>query len=435
MSQTSSNNHPNASLASSNILPSISKFILSDEAENNVLIQNYNMLVEKELELDSTINKKTIDLVNNSVDVINEKITEGSKSTLRIFISNTAENQPWQQGQDIDINVKPSWKLRVEGKILGNDDFLFSDIIKHISVSFIDFDPSSLKPDEDDLSSEITWNHLDNHSVKFNGLDIKRFGVQNRKVKIVIELKNVKASEFIDQIVEINKKNGNYKSYGNTQDLINLLVEHILSHDLVDHTTGLINLEKDTHLYAIANKNIDQDSRPITEISLQDFLQRTIKDCIQPLKPLEFEYDIRVDKETTFGENCFDIKIQNPIEQPQLQQQKLADLKKAEHSQYLLQLEAIDKEINELNAKNTMILSDLNTRIIPKYNFYNELSVQKNPAEFLTQYIEQQAKINKEIISQDNGYMEDLVRRSEYYVDNEDKLKETVSLLLQNREL
>ncbi|KAF0267832.1 hypothetical protein FOG51_02659 [Hanseniaspora uvarum] len=435
MSHSSKNNHSGASLSSSNILPSISKFILSDDAENNVLIQNYNLLVEKELELDSIINKKTIDLVNNSVDIINEKITEGSKSTLRIFISNTAENQPWQQGEDIDINVKPSWKLRIEGKILGNDDFLFSDIIKHISVSFIDFDPSSLKPDEDDLSSQISWNHLDNNSVKFNGLDIKRFGVQNRKIKIVIELKNVKASEFIDQIVEINKKNGNYKSYGNTQDLINLFVEHILSHDLVDHATGLINLEKDANLFAIANKNIDQDSRPITEISLQDFLQRTIKDCIQPLKPLEFDYEIRVDKETTFGENCFDIKIQNPVEQPQSQQQKLADLKKAEYSQYLLQLEAIDKEINELNAKNTKILSDLNTRIIPKYNFYNELSSQKNPAEFLSRYIEQQAKINKEIISQDNGYMEDLVRRSDYYIDNEDNLKEQISLLLQNREL
>ncbi len=53
--------------------------------------------------------------MNNSVDN-QRKITEGSKSTLRIFISNTAENQPWQQGEDIDINVKPSWKLQIEGK-------------------------------------------------------------------------------------------------------------------------------------------------------------------------------------------------------------------------------------------------------------------------------------------------------------------------------
>lgn len=422
-------------LSNINILPSISKFILTDDSENNKLIQNYNMLVEKELELDTVINKKTIDLVNNSVDIINEKIAEATKSTLRIFVSNTAENQPWQQGENIDINVKPSWKLRIEGKILGNDDFLFSDMIKHISISFVDFDPSSLKVDEDDLSTEITWNHIDNHTVKFNGLDIKRFGIQNRKVRISIELKNVKPSEFISHIVELNKKNGIFKTYGTTQDLINLIVEHILSHDLIDHATGLINLEKDANLYAIVNKNLSTDDKPITEISLQELLQTSIKECIQPLKPLVFDYEIRVDKESTFGENCYDVKVQNPMEQPQLQQQKLADLKKAEHSQYLLQLEALDKEINELNAKNTKILSELNTRLIPKYNFYHELSSQKNPVEFLSQYIEQQAKINKEIISQDNGYMEDLVRRSDYYVDNEDQLKEQISLLLQNREL
>ncbi|OBA24884.1 hypothetical protein HANVADRAFT_4300, partial [Hanseniaspora valbyensis NRRL Y-1626] len=64
--------------------------------------------------------------------------------------------------------------------------------------------------------------------------------------------------------------------------------------------------------------------------------------------------------------------------------------------------------------------------------FFNELSTQGNPAEFLQKYIEQQCKVNKEIIAQDNGYLEDLVRRSQYYIKNEKELSEEIGLLLQS---
>ncbi len=96
------------------------------------------------------------------------------------------------------------------------------------------------------------------------------------------ELQTCQGFEFIDQIVEINKKSSNYKSYGNTQDLINLFVEHILSHDLVDHATGLINLEK-MLIYLPLLTNIDQDSRPIAEISARFLNYKRLYTTIKPL--------------------------------------------------------------------------------------------------------------------------------------------------------
>lgn len=421
MSENNKNQY-NASSVNTNILPSIPKYILSDN-EQNGLIKNFNLLVDKELELDSSINKKAIELVTNSIDVLNRN-TNGTH-ILRIFISNTAENQPWQQQHNIDLNKKPAWVLRVEGKFLGNDNVPFSSLIKKINIHFDNFDKESIQPDEDDLSKDIEWDYLDNNNIQFNGLDIKRFGSQNRSVKIMLELKNLNVSEFIKPVVEINKQNGTTKKNGNLQELVNLLVNHILNHDLIDKNTGLLDFNKDANLLAIAK--LEEPTLTTTSISLEDFIQIATKHCLKPIEPILLEYSLRVDKETTVGESCYDITINN---HGLVNSKTLAE--KSLYSQYLSELETIDKEINKLNLENNKLLANLNNNVIPKYNFYNELSTQGNPAEFLVQYIEQQCKINKEIISQDSGYLEDVVRRSAYYVKNEKELAEEIGLLLQS---
>lgn len=408
---------------STNILPSISKYILNDSDTENVLIKNYNLLVDKEIELDSSINKKTIDLVNNSIDTLNTHAN--NTNTLRIFISNTAENQPWQQQNNIDLNKKPAWVLRIEGKVLGMDDVSFSSLIKKINIHFENFDKELLNADEDDLSNDIEWDYLDNNNIQFNGLDIKRFGSQNRNIKINLELKNFNVSEYIQPVIEINKQNGINKRNGNLQDLINLLVDHILKHNLIDKNTGLIDLSKDTNLLDIAK--LEDSSLATTSISLEDLIQVSTKHCLKPIEPIFFEYTLRVDKETTFGENCYDITINDSS----LNNTK-TQAENSNYSHYLSELESIDSEINKLNLENNKLLANLNNNVIPKYSFFNELSTQGNPAEFLQKYIEQQCKVNKEIISQDNGYLEDLVRRSQYYIKNEKELSEEIGLLLQS---
>ncbi|XBW38098.1 hypothetical protein QEN19_003689 [Hanseniaspora menglaensis] len=417
------NNKSQHSVVSTNILPSISKYILNGADQENFLLKNYNLLVEKEIELDGSINKKTIDLVNNSIDVLNTN--KNNSNTLRLFISNTAENQPWQQKDNIELDLKPAWVLRVEGKILGNESIPFSTLIKKINIHFDNFNKETLNIYEDDLSKDIEWDYLDNNNIQFNGLDIKRFGSQNRNVKITLELKNFNVSEYILPVINLNKNNGINKIHGNVQDMVSLIVEHVLKNGLIDQNTGLVDLNKDSNLLEIAR--LEDKFLATAFISLEDLIQSATKHGLIPLKPLKFDYLLRVDKETTFGENCYDIVI-NDSSLPNLKTQTEKSLR----SHYLSELESFDSEINKLTLKNNKLLANLNNNIIPKYNFFNELSTQGNPAEFLQQFIEQQSKINKEIINQDSGYLEDVVRRSDYYVKNEQELAEEIGLLLQS---
>lgn len=69
------------------------------------------------------------------------------KKTLRVFVSNTSSNQPWQtvnkkldnHAFDFDTGAIPTWTLRIEGKLLENKETMkeklkFSSFIKSIIV-------------------------------------------------------------------------------------------------------------------------------------------------------------------------------------------------------------------------------------------------------------------------------------------------------------
>ncbi|KAI1820892.1 hypothetical protein F4861DRAFT_33620 [Xylaria intraflava] len=89
--------------------------------------QRYRELRDFERRLDSTMTRKRLDIV--------DAVTRGAKrwKTLRIWITNTAENQIWQ-GNGVDVNdfdyhsnLEPSYRVKIEGRLLDGDDDLDKD--------------------------------------------------------------------------------------------------------------------------------------------------------------------------------------------------------------------------------------------------------------------------------------------------------------------
>ena len=93
-------------------------------------VQQYRELREVEKKLDYTMMRKRLDIQDSfSRNVKRQK-------TMRIWISNTAENQPWQRGPmdensfDFNSGADSTYRVRVEGKILDEpeDDVTTSDV-------------------------------------------------------------------------------------------------------------------------------------------------------------------------------------------------------------------------------------------------------------------------------------------------------------------
>lgn len=84
-------------------------------------VQRYNTLRDVERELDAVMMRKRLD--------IQDSIQRGPKQygTMRIWVSNTCENQPWQasgmdaQAFDFSSNVEANFKVKIEGRMLETD--------------------------------------------------------------------------------------------------------------------------------------------------------------------------------------------------------------------------------------------------------------------------------------------------------------------------
>ena len=101
-------------------------------------VAQYKDLREVERRLDAVMMRKRLDLQSSRQQ--NQERTK----TLRIWISNTAENQPWQ-GRDLDENAfdfstgtEATYRVKIEGKLLDDED------------------PGDSSDDEDDGSTEHT---------------------------------------------------------------------------------------------------------------------------------------------------------------------------------------------------------------------------------------------------------------------------------------
>lgn len=101
-------------------------------------VQRYRELRELERRLDATMMRKRLDIqesVNRNVKVslmgglkYAELISRQRARTLRIWVSNTVEDQPWQADTldvdafDFSTNMDSSYRVKIEGKLLDEED-------------------------------------------------------------------------------------------------------------------------------------------------------------------------------------------------------------------------------------------------------------------------------------------------------------------------
>ncbi|KAH7040397.1 uncharacterized protein B0I36DRAFT_9817 [Microdochium trichocladiopsis] len=93
-----------------------------DNATIGDMASRYRDLREFERRLDATMTRKRLDIV----DSVNRSVKRWK--TLRIWISNTAEDQVWQ-GNDLDVNsfdfssnLEPTYRVKIEGRLLDDED-------------------------------------------------------------------------------------------------------------------------------------------------------------------------------------------------------------------------------------------------------------------------------------------------------------------------
>ncbi|KAI1654203.1 hypothetical protein F4813DRAFT_371783 [Daldinia decipiens] len=86
----------------------------------------YRELRDFERRLDATMTRKRLDIV----DSVNRSVKRWK--TLRIWITNTAEDQVWQGNGLVDTfdfssNLEPTYRIKIEGRLLDDDDDLDKD--------------------------------------------------------------------------------------------------------------------------------------------------------------------------------------------------------------------------------------------------------------------------------------------------------------------
>lgn len=144
----------------------------------------YRGLQDVEIRVDATIARKRLDLQ----DSLSRSMK--NKKTMRIFVSNTAKDQPWQSSNrleenayDFETDAVPHWTLRIEGRLLTDepevDGRRFSSFMRSIIVE-IDR-PNDLYYD----SNYVEW-HRGQGTSQFDGLEVTRKGDFNVDVKITL---------------------------------------------------------------------------------------------------------------------------------------------------------------------------------------------------------------------------------------------------------
>jgi SWI/SNF-related matrix-associated actin-dependent regulator of chromatin subfamily D len=180
-------------------------------------VKRYRQLREVERTLDATMMRKKLEA---SDSVFHSR--SGRTGTMRIWISNTASNQPWQSGAmdadafDFDTDTNSTYRVKIQGRLLddANDDDMDDDeerdpdamdedgteakktdpaqkpkVFSHFFTSMtIDFDRAkSLQPDN---FTQIEWKRSEGANPKentFSQLEFERKGDENINVTINLQ--------------------------------------------------------------------------------------------------------------------------------------------------------------------------------------------------------------------------------------------------------
>lgn len=504
-------------------------------------LSDYEKLIETEKKLDIYLSRKQIDLYQSVTQWNNSKNSTGAFGHydsddikyLRIFVSNTAENQVWQVEQQHEDKIKagedetveedtlqpePTWTMRIEGRLI--DDLnadnqnrpKFSSFIKDIAVDFKkqiknettddedEDDPmngngednNNINNDDDDTNGKgtqqivdvVEWHYDPDAPVEFDGLDIKRTGSENLQCTITIQPRGI-TGNHLQYSPELSMIIG--KASGSLHEAVYSMYKYLLINNLLISDNGKADngknsnnsnndnnnngertiVQLDRFLYSLLptnqrdrdgdikmgnvaplitktsddNNDDNRDNQTETEteehedyneikktMKLTEFLP-LVNSHIHPLKPIEVNYTIRVDRASTYGELVFDVEVPDPSTYKN--KQRIDELGQAGLS-LISELETFTKDnktkLDTMDKEKSLLHLQLN-ETANKYQFFHKLGMDTVPA--LEDYISSQANALK-ILSGDEGFNEDTVRRSQFYRDNENMLFENIGVLLAN---
>ncbi|KAK6454394.1 subunit of SWI/SNF transcription activation complex [Scheffersomyces xylosifermentans] len=416
-------------------------------------LELYKKLEEAERGVDLLISRKALDFQAIQQKTIHPSNFKGETGILRVFIYNTCENQPWQkqllQKQGLPLpdptSAESSWTLRVEGRFLSDnkeetdsEELKFSSFLSAISIDLI---PNEDYPALQNAQSNIIeWRNdlgIDpaaqkNNAASFDGLDIKRNGVFNIKSKIALLVKSHAATfKLSDEMAQFTGKHESTQ-----QELIYLVWQYVLYKNLFRKTEAL------TRVDAVSTNNIvteplnqDDDDDDLTVVQSDDVLQNLLKvktfkfsdlykllqPHFKPREPIIVDFEVNTKKSTTLGETVIDIPIELPLNLSKIQKE-LLDLNKVAFEN-LTKADNIIQQLNSRISLGIVALQNANGR----EKFYRELS--EDPVKFIESWIDSQSETLKALKS-DEGFDEEIVRRAQYFEENEHLIKEKIDLLL-----
>lgn len=414
---------------------------------------------------------------------------------LRIFVSNISENQPWMDPDYMDnestrlnmdtpeaLNPQGSWTMRIEGRLLNDQGALdasrpkFSSFIQDIAVDFKKTErqleeeqeqqrkqlgttsngtttvplqmPQGQQPNTNTnsaINDVVEWHFDPKNPVDFDGLDIKRQGCENIECTITIQPKGstaeiLKYSPQLTSIIGLSR--------GSLHEAIYSIYKYVLINDLLmddefKTNNRLHNNGNDSKVDSKQNSNGEKTIIKVDEILATLFpveerqtsiklgeLAKLITTHISPIPPIKVDYTIRVDKASTYGECVFDIEVMDPNTGSSNNTE--LDESRKEIVTLLSDLDRTHNELkpafHEFDRQLTTLQLELNSTA-NKYQFFNELS--KDPVPFLKEYFQSSSNAMK-VLSGDEGFNEDTVRRAQFYKDNESMLFENLGVLMAN---
>lgn len=298
----------------------------------------------------------------------------------------------------------------------------------------------------------VKWQYDPNNPVDFDGLDIKRVGSENVECTISILRKSSPEEPFMSYSPQLTAIIG-LKS-GTSHDAIFSIYKYIhlnelLTNDesafenlmgnrnnhnsntstskMLDAASSQVSIVKlDTQLITLLPSSL-KESSPDT-MKLTDLLSLINSTHLLPLQPIEIDYTVRVDKASTYGELVLDIEVPDVNALKFNNTQRESQIGAAELNENARELEQIKPKIALQDKEITSVLSNLHESN-KRYRFFKKIS--EDPVKALNECIASTSNALK-VLSGDEGYNEDMVRRANFYKENEAMLRENIEVILSN---
>ncbi|KAI8901336.1 SWI/SNF complex 60 kDa subunit [Globomyces pollinis-pini] len=359
----------------------------------------FMQIQEFERRLDATITRKTLDIQDALA-----KPPKRINRTLRIFLSNTSANQPYDP---VDESVPlpdrvPSWTFKIEGRLLDAPNTRkqpeyqpkFSSFFKSIMIE-IERD-NTLYP-----GNHIQWNNSVG-GTEMDGFEVKRRGDAEVNLKILLQLDNVpekhKLSPGLAKLLDIHSDT--------LPNVIMAVWQYIKAHRLQDAEDRRVIIcdDKLTQIFG---------SPKILFPSIPELLGRHLFPC----DPIVLNFTVRVDKEYHMNTQAFDINVTVP------------DPIRERYNKVAVGNASVQREISQLDDKISALIQSINLAKL-KRDFM--ASFVENPVKFINDWIGSQSR-DLEVILGDTRINTEEAKQTEFFEN--DAFKEALFHYLRQKEM